>query len=204
MSRTCFLPVLVLVLMAISVKAQTATPATRTEPVPQDSSQSLFLVAADAGGGWSTTAPRSPRAQAGIKIGMELLPLGGKSQDFSFRTVTLDLAYDRISGRSGFSTEGSLMLPLFRYPKPSSDESRNFLRVYAEPGVGRRAGDGAFGAYSSAKVMFVLLSDKRLGLEGASPFVEVQRRFPFNSPLRGDTRITFGVMVALCNGCGLD
>jgi hypothetical protein len=54
--------------------------------------------------------------------------------------------------------------------------------------------------------MIALLSDARLTRSNAppSPFVEIQRRLPFGSPLRGDTRITIGVLFAACNHCGLD
>jgi hypothetical protein len=96
------------------------------------------------------------------------------------------------------------MLPLFRYPGPSKDDSKNFIRVYAEPGLGYRAGGGPFGQYSSAKVMVVLFSNKRLGLDNGSPYVEFQRRFSFNSPLHGDNRVTVGIMVALCSSCGVE
>jgi hypothetical protein len=36
-----------------------------------------------------------------------------------------------------------------------------------------------------------------------SPFVELQRRLPFGDWRDGDTRVTFGVMLATCNHCGL-
>ena len=75
-----------------------------------------------------------------------------------------------------------------------------------EPGVGYRAGKGHFGGYGSAKVMIAVLSDARLTRSDAapSPFLEIQRRLPFGSPLRGDTRITIGLMFAVCNHCGFD
>jgi hypothetical protein len=54
--------------------------------------------------------------------------------------------------------------------------------------------------------MFVFFSDRRLKTEGdnvMSPYVELQRRLPFGEWLEGDTRLTFGVMLAVCNHCGL-
>ena len=106
----------------------------------------------------------------------------------------LDLGYDRIQARNGLSFEFSAMLPLFRFPRPTTDESKNFVRIYAEPGLGRRWGDGEFGGYSSAKVMIALLADKRIKGNGFSPFVEFQRRFPFTSPLNGDNRVAIGIL----------
>jgi hypothetical protein len=98
------------------------------------------------------------------------------------------------------------MLPITRFPRPQADEGRNYVRIYAEPGYGYRNGKPGFGGYGSAKVMIALLSDSRLTRSDAapSPFLEVQRRLPFGSPLRGDTRIMFGIMVAACNHCSLD
>jgi len=37
-----------------------------------------------------------------------------------------------------------------------------------------------------------------------SPYIEVQRRFPVDSLLKGDTRVTFGIMMAICEHCGFD
>jgi hypothetical protein len=93
-----------------------------------------------------------------------------------------------------------------RFPAPQTNEGQNYVRLYAEPGVGYRAGKGNFGGYGSAKVMIALLSDARLTRSDAppSPFLEIQRRLPFGSPLGGDTRITIGVMFAVCSRCGLD
>lgn len=85
-----------------------------------------------------------PTSFAGVKIG---------------GPFALDLQYDRIHGKSGFSTEGSAELPLFRVPRFREDKEIKFLKLYAEPGVGYRAGGGPFGGYSSAKVMAVLLTD---------------------------------------------
>jgi hypothetical protein len=182
-----------LLMFATALMAQPQEPTAKKidELPPYDSTKALSLLfAAEAGGGWNPGLPNAPTAHAGIKLGT-----GG---------LTLDLNYDRISGRSGFSTEGSVMLPLFRYPGPSKDDSKNFIRVYAEPGLGYRAGGGPFGQYSSAKVMVVLFSNKRLGLDNGSPYVEFQRRFSFNSPLHGDNRVTVGIMVALCSSCGVE
>lgn len=153
-----------------------------------DYSKGFFslLGAFEAGGGFDSH--HQPSSFAGLKIG---------------GPISLDLQYDRLSGHSGFSVEGSGVLPLFRIPRYQWNRERRFVNFYAEPGLGYRAGDGPFGQYASAKVLAVLLDDRWLDNE-ASPYIELQRRFPFNSPLDGDNRIAIGVMLALCWHCGLD
>lgn len=161
--------------------------AKKDEPAPYDNSAWLpFLAAAQVGGGWDS---KLPTAHAGIKLGIS--------------PFDLDLQYDRIHGQNGFSTEVSGMLPVFRFPGPMADESRKYVRVYFEPGLGYRAGGGPFGGYSSAKVMVTLFDDEWRNDE-YYPYVEFQRRFPFNSPLQGDNRISIGLMWAICEHCGLD
>jgi len=150
-----------------------------------DSKGFLSLILAAGGGGGLDTA-HQPTSFAGIKIG---------------GPISLDLQYDRIQGKNGFSTEGSAVLPLFRVPRFNPAKELKFVKVFAEPGLGYRAGGGPFGGYSSAKVMAVLLTDTWSD-NWAAPYVEVQRRFPFDSPLDGDTRLTFGLMLALCAHCG--
>jgi len=73
----------------------------------------------------------------------------------------VDLGYDRIQGRNGFSTEISGMAPVLRWPGPQKDESKNFFRVYAEPGFGHRWGGGTFGGHLSGKVCwrYYLIAD---------------------------------------------
>ena len=153
-----------------------------------------LLAGAGGGGGWDSS--HQPTAFAGIKIGGIVCP------------CSLDLQYDRVQGHSGFSTEGSAVLPLFRFPRfhesvlPGSqknDDKERFLRVYAEPGIGYRAGGGAFGQYTSAKVLFLLFPDDK-----PQPYLEFQRRFPFSSPMQGDNRLTVGLMLTLCEHCGLN
>ena len=185
--------------------ATNKTPETKPDKSKPDDLSDYFpiLTAAEAGGGFTSGAPSGPTAFSGAKIGINL-PVGGRYPRLTLRTFTLDLQYDRIQSKNGFSTELSVMLPIFRHPKPLADSSRNYLRIYAEPGAGYRSGSGAFGGYASAKVMLAWLSDDRLNFQRLSPFVEFQRRFPFSAPLRGDNRVTLGVMVALCNQCGLD
>jgi hypothetical protein len=142
-------------------------------------------------------------AYGGIKIGGAVsshYPPNGNG-----RTVALDLGYDRVASHNGFATELSAMLPVFRAPGPRTDPNKNYLRAYFKPGVGYHASTG-LGGYASAKVMFVFFSDRRLKTEGdnvMSPYVELQRRLPFGEWLEGDTRLTFGVMLAVCNHCGL-
>lgn len=114
----------------------------------------------------------------------------------------MDVQYDRVNGQSGFSIEGSGVVPVFRVPRWRPKDDRLFLRVYAEPGLGYRAGDGPFGQYASAKVL-ALIGDRWMN-ERASPYMEFQRRFPFNSPLEGDNRLAFGMMFAVCEHCGFD
>lgn len=149
-----------------------------------------LIMAAGGGGGWDSS--KAPTAFGGVKIG---------------GPATLNLGYDRIRGQSGFSTEGTLVLPLFRVPRfrryalPVAEQNSNgrFVRLYAEPGLGYRAGGGGFGGYTSAGMLFLLFPDDR-----QQPYVEVQRRFPFNDPMQGDTRISFGFMISLCRHCDFD
>jgi hypothetical protein len=152
-----------------------------------DLSDSLLLMVAAQGGGGLLSNPSGPTAYGGAKIG--------------FGHGILSLGYDRIQAHDGFSIDGSALLPVVRFPRPQRDQTKNFVRIYAEPGVGDRIGSGRFGGYLSAKVMVALLSNRRLTgdtWEG-SPFVEVERRFPFKMLGEGDTRITVGFMLAISN-----
>ncbi|MGA9071785.1 MAG: hypothetical protein WB424_16090 [Terracidiphilus sp.] len=155
--------------------------------LPVDDSQGPFamMLAAGGGGGWDSNGQTN--GFAGIKIG---------------GPYSVDLQYDRIQGHNGFSTEGSAVLPIFRFPQFQENRKGRFVKIFAEPGVGYRAGDGPYGGYSSAKAMAVLLSDK--STDWAAPYIEYQRRFPFGSPLQGDNRLTFGWMIAFCIHCGID
>lgn len=178
---------------------QAAAPLTKHE----DLSDYLgFLVAAHLGGGLDSTQ-HQPSVFGGIKIGF---PSGGTANPPAvLRTVTLDVGYDRIQSRHGFSGELSVMLPIARFPTPHTPRA-TYARIYVEPGAGMRAGEGEFGSYASAKAMVVLFSDDRLTSSNAPPsfFLEVQRRFPLTAMLNGDTRVTIGLMVAICNHCGLN
>jgi hypothetical protein len=158
----------------------------RLEPV-DDSKGYLSLILA-AGGGGGLDSAHQPTSFAGVKMG---------------GPFSLDLQYDRIQSQNGFSTEGSAVIPLFRVPRFQPNKELKFLKAYVEPGVGYRVGGGAFGGYSSAKVLVVLLTNSWSD-NWAAPNVEFQRRFPFESPLQGDDRLTFGVMLALCEHCGLN
>jgi len=181
--------------------AQRSEQSTTDAKPPEDLSQWLGLLAGFEGaGGWYSNGSTSPSAYGGIKFGIPLLPAGKR-----FFDVTLDLGYDRVRGNDGGSAELSAMLPVFRTPGPQKNFNKNYLRVYAEPGLGYRGG-GFLDGYASAKVMMVLFSDHRLTSTGThlSPFIELQRRFPFESPLQGDNRIVIGLMTAICKDCGLD
>ncbi|MGA2046678.1 MAG: hypothetical protein ABSG96_03255 [Terracidiphilus sp.] len=145
-----------------------------------------FLLAAGGGGGWDYA--QQPNAFAGVKIG---------------GPFSVDLQFDRIQGHNGFSTEGSAVIPIFRVPRYRPFSEKTFVKMFAEPGLGYRAGGGPFGGYSSAKAMAVLLTDT-WSETWAAPYIEFQRRFPFDSPLQGDNRLTFGMMIALCESCGFN
>jgi hypothetical protein len=140
-----------------------------------------------AGGGADLGSAYQPSVFAGTRLG---------------GAITLDLKYDAIQGKSGFSTQGTGVVPLFRFPGPQEDPKKKFIKLYAEPGVGYRAGGGPFGFYSSAGLLVLLLSDTKSLTP--MPYVEFERRFPFNSPLGGDNRVSVGVAFALCRGCGVE
>jgi hypothetical protein len=153
-----------------------------------DDSQGPFALLLAAGGGGGLDSTRQANSFAGFKVG---------------GPFSLDLQYDRIQGKTGFSTEGSAVIPMFRVPRFRENKEIKFLKFFAEPGLGYRAGGGPFGGYSSAKVMAVLLTDTWSD-KWVAPYIEFQHRFPFESPLQGDNRLTFGLMLALCQHCGVD
>lgn len=199
-----FLP-LTLAIAPATCLAQAAGQTSQTQTATELSDWLALLLAAEGGTGWSSNPPRERAALAGVKLGIPFAVRGEYPHE-TLRTCTLDLGYDRMQSRNGFSSELSLMLPLARFPGPQVNEGRNYLRIYGEPGVGYRSGKGDFGGYASAKLMIALLSDARLTRSDAppSPFVEIQRRLPFGSPFHGDTRVIVGVMIAVCNHCGWD
>jgi hypothetical protein len=162
-----------------------------------------FLLAVEAGGGLDAGTSGRATALGGIKIGIPV-SFDGEYPSQLPRTYTLDLAYDRVHARAGFSTELSVMLPLVRFPGPQADERRNYLRIYLEPGLGYRAGEPS-GGYASAKMMMAFFSDIRLTATSAPPslFLEIQRRLPLGRFWDGDTRVMAGLMFAACNHCGL-
>jgi hypothetical protein len=141
-----------------------------------DPSKGYFNDILAVGGGGGLDSNHQATGFAGLKFGS---------------AIALDLQYDRIQGKNGFSTAGSAVIPTFRIP-PLKPHENMFLRTYAEPGIGYRAGGGTFGFYSSAKVMVVLFSMKKWG--DSSPYIEFERRFPFDSPLQGDNRVSIGFM----------
>ena len=168
------------------------TPSAPDAKTPEDISRwPGFLVAYEGGGGLFSSSNSGPTAYAGFKF-------GGTG-------TTFDLGYDRIPAHCGFSAEFSGMLPVFRFPRPQSNEMKKYLRVYAEPGLGYRFGGGV-GTYASAKVMMVLFSDHQLTSSRAPwvPFIEVQRRFALQPDQHGDFRIMVGIISAICEHCGVD
>jgi hypothetical protein len=199
-----FLPLLLLCLQGPSC-AETGTPArlaVLAQPAPELSDFLGLVLAADVGGGFDSHDQRRETFSGGVKVGMPVGLKGGYPPTL-LRTMTLDLGYDRMQARDGFSGEVSMMLPVARFPAPRSPDS-TYARVYVEPGGGYRFGAGDFGSYASAKAMLALFSDSRLGLNAPSLFFEIQRRFPLAAPLHGDTRLVIGLMLAICNHCGLN
>jgi hypothetical protein len=191
--------ILMVLSLALTIQASgQATPepdqsATKTgTAAPEDISKWLALVLAADGGGGFTSGPQ-PTAYAGVKLGVYVPPVPWN--------WNLNLGYDRVRGHGGFSTELAGLLPILRFPGPQKDESKNYLRLYAGPGFGGRAGAGGFGPYLSAHVMLTLFSDKRLDLDHISPYVEYERRFPFSALGQGDNRLKFGLMFAICDTC---
>ena len=140
-----------------------------------------------------------PSLFGGVKVGFGCC-VSGKHPNESGRTITLDLGYDRTDARHGFSSELSMMIPVVRFPRPRSVAS-NYLRVYAEPGVGLRTGEG-LGTYASGKIMLAWLSDQRVFKLEGSPFVEIQGRLALPGPGRHDIRVVAGAIVGLCKHCG--
>jgi hypothetical protein len=169
----------------------------------RDESESFDEVfAITGGGGLDSSAPRRTGQYAGIKIGAGCC-VRGKHPNEDALTVTLDLGYDRLRSRNGVSVELSVMIPVIRFPDPGPNESKKFLRVYAEPGAGIRGGGGTF-AYASAKVMIALMSDRQISTFSGCPILEIQRRLLFSAPTVGDTRVMIGFMYPLCKHCGFD
>lgn len=121
---------------------------------PEELSDYLgFAFAGTAGVGFDTGSRHELSASGGMKVGAALVPAGHGR----YRTLTLDLGYDRVRSYNGCSAEFSVMLPIVRHPKPQADERKNYLRIYGEPGLDYRFGGGPFGGYASAKVMLVVL-----------------------------------------------
>lgn len=182
-----FLSICVIFLMTtLQALAQTNPSEVKpASPRPEDlSTEFLFHMAVEGGGGWNTKPATEPAAYAGAKFGAAIL--------------TLDLGYDRVHSHSGGSAELSALIPVFRFPGPQKDEKKNYLRFYVEPGLGYRTG-ASLNGYASAKGMFVLFSDYRIRSAGVhwSPLIEVQHRFPFNTSQQGDTRIAIGLITTV-------
>lgn len=165
-----------------------------------DESESFELVFALHGGG-GATAGGGPSLFGGIKIGFGCC-VTGKHPHERGRTITLDVGYDRVGARNAVATELSVMIPVARFPQPRRRTS-SYLRIYAEPGVGMRAGSG-FEPYASGKVMLAYLSDQRIFKLQGSPFIEIQGRLTLPSPHRRDMRLLAGAIVGLCKHCGID
>ena len=166
---------------------------------PDESESFEFVFAWDGGGGASHEGV--PSVFGGFKLGFGCCIEGTHPYETG-RTVTLNVGYDRVGRHNGWSTELSVMIPVVRFPRPR-DPTSNYLRVYAEPGVGVRPGKG-FGTYASGKVMLAFLSDQRIFKGEGSPFVEIQGRMTARAPHRRDVRILVGAIVGLCKHCGFD
>jgi hypothetical protein len=84
-------------LCAAQQSVSTTVPSGQTNS-PQDLSNWLgFAFAPTAGGGVDTGSPRELSSFGGIKIGAGLLPLRRHDgRRLRYRTVTLDLGYDRV------------------------------------------------------------------------------------------------------------
>jgi hypothetical protein len=168
-----------------------------------DESESFDLVLGlTGGGGVDSRSPRGGTQFGGLKLGAGCC-IRGTHPNERGDTVTLDVGWDRLHSRSAASFEMSMMMGVVRFPKPIRDQSRRFVRVYAEPGAGVRVGGGSF-AYFSAKAMIAFMSDDQIARLADGPIIEIQHRFPFNSLSRGDTRILVGMMAPLCKHCGFD
>lgn len=168
-----------------------------------DESESFDLVLGINGGGaFDTGSLRRPVEYAGIKLGTGCCVRGKHPLEHAL-TVTFDLGYDRLQARNGVSGELSVMIPVIRFPNPGTNEAKKFIRIYAEPGAGVHTGGGAV-AFYSGKAMIALMSDRQLSAFGWSAILEIQRRFPVMSPLRGDTRMMIGIMYPLVKHGGID
>ena len=139
------------------------------------------------GGGVGLDSAHQPTWFGGLKVG---------------GPFSLDLQYDRIQRRNGFSAEGSAVLPMFRVPRFDPRGEKGFLKIFVEPGLGYRIGGGSFGPYASTKILLVWLTDK--WTYGVRPYVEIQHRFPLGSTTNADSRVAFGVMEVLCAHCGFE
>jgi hypothetical protein len=197
-----------LLLATLECLARPARPVSPPVPVPYervdarhlDESQSFEIVLGLVGGGGADAgSPHRATQYGALKVGAGCCTRG-KHPNERGETVTMDIGWDRLRGRSAVSFEMSLMVGVVRFPRPLPNQSRRFVRVYAEPGVGVRAGGGSF-AYYSAKAMIAFMSDDQILKFANGPIVEIQHRFPFNSLSRGDTRILVGVMAPLCKHC---
>jgi hypothetical protein len=201
------LPLMLLAMWPTSAPCRAQGPPAAERPKPYvghpDESESFdMVVAIVGGGGLDSSSPRRPVEYAGIKVGADCCVRGKHPFEHAL-TVTLDVGFDRLRSRNGVSAELSVMIPVLRFPNPGTNASQTYIRIYAEPGGGLRAGGGEF-AYYSLKGMFALMSGKQISTFSVSPIVELQRRFPFTSLRRGDTRLMIGLMYPLCRHCGFD
>lgn len=121
---------------------------------PDESESFDMVLGINAGGGFDSSSLQRPVAYAGIKLGGGCCVRGKHPLEHAL-TVTFDLGYDRLRSRNGVSGEFSVMIPVIRFPNPGTNETKKFIRIYAEPGAGVRVGGGAF-AYYSGKAMIAL------------------------------------------------
>jgi len=148
-----------------------------------DDSRGSFDLMFAANGSFAPGPGNQPDIAAGGRIG---------------RIISLDLNYDCIQGHSGFSVQNTAILPVLRYPQFKPGVRQKFVKLFIEPGVGYRFGQGPFGPYTSARALPLLTSHWTYG----TPYVEFQHRFPFGNPWEGDNRVTVGYMMAIPQGRG--
>jgi hypothetical protein len=133
-------------------------------------------------GGTNKNPTSAPAISAGLHLDPALfLPM--KSQFFD-----AGLAYDRVQGRSGVTTDFRAKLAFLRcYGSEYQCEARKRFWLTAIASVGKRWGDGGLGGYAATQVQAVF--DLRRELACCKFAIGVQHRFPFDSSLHADNAL---------------